>query len=44
MNEKKKEQSQETFRTTLNVPAFELQGFQKRKKKVKGLRKYLKTS
>ena len=30
-----------TSGTTLNVPAFELQGSQKKKRKRKGLRKYL---
>ena len=31
----------ETSGTTLNVPVFELQGSQKKKRKRKGLRKYL---
>ena len=32
----------ETSGTTLNAPTFELQGFQKKNRKTKGLRKYLK--
>ena len=32
----------ETSETTLDAPTFELQGSQKKKRKKKGLRKYLK--